>query len=78
MSGEPSESAAEHEGQQRDKEEFQNDPRGGKQISDQQPEAQPPELVTDDSPGRTVDDEPEDRTGGDDPGQATGNPANAG
>ena len=79
MSGEPSESAAQQEDQQRDKEEFQADPRGAKEVSDQQGEAQPSGGGAQDAGSRdSGDDKPDDRHGGDDPGQATGNPANAG
>jgi hypothetical protein len=74
---EESRDAAEDQGQMKDQETFSEDPRGGKELSEQQGESQP-------AGGRSGSDDSADsedeqgQVGRDDPGQATGNPAGAG
>jgi hypothetical protein len=78
--------AAEDQGQMKDQESFSEDPREGKDLSEQQGESQPADSGTEgsdsgsgsgsgDSPDR---DDEQGQTGRDDPGQSTGNPADAG
>lgn len=78
--GSESRKAGEEQGQMKDQEEFQEDPRGRQEVSDQQPETNP----ADDGEDRDAEDGGErseqrrGESGRDDGGEATGNPANAG
>lgn len=73
--------AAEGQGQMKDQEEFGEDPRGGKEESEQSGETQPSDAGSGAGGGPSSagdEDDEQGETGRDDGGQATGNPANAG
>ncbi len=70
--------AGAREGRMRDQDQFREDPRGGQEVSDQQPEVQPSDEGGRDAPRAEDAAGAGGEAGRDDAGEATGNPPNAG
>lgn len=77
LRGVSDEGGPERRGENRDQEEFQEDPRGREEVSEQQPETQPT-GDGDEADYDPPEEQDRDQVGRDDPGEASGNPASAG